>query len=385
MPEVIRLSFYYTALFAVVGVLGPFWPVWLAGRGLSAAEVGLILTTTAWARVMVNPFIAQAADRYQAERRFLLALSALALVAYLGFQVIDGFWPLLALSAVAGISFNVILPIGEKQVLARVYARGLDYGRLRLWGSLSFMATAWIAGQIIDSALGVEGILWVVYVCLALTFVGCFLLPQTKVARKSTSGGGTLKLLLRNRAFLLFLIAASLIQASHGAYYGFASIHWQANGMDGSDIALLWAVAVVVEIMLFAMSGWLHRTFGVARLLMFAAAAGIIRWTAMGMSADPWLMFALQPLHALTFGAAHLGAMHFIAQAIPERAGASAQSLYAAVGSGITMGLAIWLSGQLYDSIGGAIFYLMVGFSGAGLIATFALARVWSGERLLSD
>jgi PPP family 3-phenylpropionic acid transporter len=384
MPEIVRLSFYYTALFAVVGVLGPFWPVWLAGRGLSAAEVGLVLTTTAWARVMVNPFIAQAADRYQAERRFLLILSAIAFVAYLGFQGIDGFWPLLALSVVAGVSFNVILPIGEKQVLARVYARGLDYGRLRLWGSLSFMATAWIAGQIIDSAVGVEGILWVVYICLAATFVGCFLLPHSKVERK-TASGGTLSLLLRNRTFLLFLIAASLIQASHGAYYGFASIHWQANGMDGSDIALLWAVAVIAEILLFAMSGWLHRKVGVARLLMFGAAAGVLRWALMGVSVDPWLMFALQPLHALTFGAAHLGAMHFIGQAVPERAGASAQSLYAAFGSGITMGLAIWLSGELYDSLGGAIFYLMVGFSGAGLVAAIALARVWSGERLLVD
>jgi PPP family 3-phenylpropionic acid transporter len=384
MSEPIRLSFYYAALFAVVGVIGPFWPLWLAGRGMSASEIGLILTATAWARMMVNPFIAQAADRYRAERRFLLVLSFAALAAYVAFHWTYGFWPLLVLSALAGISFNVIMPIGEKQVLARVYAKRLDYGRLRLWGSLSFILTAWIAGRIIDGSAGIDGILWIIYVCLALTVVGCVMLPRADSFGGGRSGG-TLLSLLRNRTFLLFVASGALIQASHGAYYGFASIHWQASGMSGATIAMLWVVGTVAEIGLFAISGRLLAHFGVVRLLLFGAAGGALRWGFTAMTVDPIYLFLLQPLHALTFGATHLGAMHFIAQAIPDRAGASAQSLYAALGSGIAMGLSIWLSGYFYDSIGGAIFFVMIGFALAGMVAALFLARRWSGDRLLSD
>jgi PPP family 3-phenylpropionic acid transporter len=51
--------------------------------------------------------------------------------------------------------------------------------------------------------------------------------------------------------------------------------------------------------------------------MVLGGAAGILRWSLAGMAT--WLPFvaALQLLHALTFGASHLGAMHFLSRAVP--------------------------------------------------------------------
>ena len=39
-----RLALFYAAVFLVVGVLMPFWPLWLKEtQGMSAEEIGLLL------------------------------------------------------------------------------------------------------------------------------------------------------------------------------------------------------------------------------------------------------------------------------------------------------------------------------------------------------
>ena len=67
--QALRLSFYFGAVFAVVGVVAPFWPVFLKARGLSAPEIGLLLSAGLWLRVLLHPLIAQWADRRGERRR----------------------------------------------------------------------------------------------------------------------------------------------------------------------------------------------------------------------------------------------------------------------------------------------------------------------------
>ena len=69
---------------------------------------------------------------------------------------------------------------------------------------------------------------------------------------QATSGGASA--LLREPGFLAIILSAALIQASHSAYYVFASIVWQQQGFGGLTIAGLWTLGVLAEILLFAVS-----------------------------------------------------------------------------------------------------------------------------------
>ena len=112
-------------------------------------------------------------------------------------------------------------------------------------------------------------------------------------------------------------------------------------------------------------------------LLILAGLAGILRWSVLAASTALPVLIAVQALHALTFGAAHLGAMHFIARAAPPGLSATAQGLYSAVSGGIAMGLAMLAAGVLYDAAAGRAFLAMAALSGGGL----ALAIVLRGRR----
>ena len=385
--QAFRLSFYFGAVFAVVGIMAPFWPVFLAARGLTAPEIGLLLSAGLWLRVILNPLIAQWADRRGERRRPLLILSASAMGGFLCFLFAEGFWGLLAVNLVASVAFSSIIPLGETVVLATVYRLGLDYGRLRIWGSATFIAASFAGGPML-AAFGSWSVLWAVLGLMVVVLGSCVLLPEVeKIAPPTTTAAaaknsGTVFRLLRQPVFMLFLVAGGLGNASHAVLYGFATLHWRAVGYSDVLIGLLWAEGVVAEIVSFWLGSRLVRRFGVANLLALGAAAGVIRWTAMGLSDALWLALLTQALHAFTFGAAHLGAMHFIARAAPEEMSATAQSLHSAVGAGIAVGLVMAMAGVLYENFANGAYLFMAGIAAASFLAALALAKTWNGRRM---
>ena len=364
----------------MVGVLLPFWPLWLAARGLGPGEIGAVLSAPLWVKVISNPLIAQAVDRRGERRRPMIVLSLGALAAYALFALAQGFLQLLAVSVLAGLFFAALNPLGENLTLLTAQARGLDYGRIRLWGSLAFIAASAGAGRLLAGRSG-ELVLGLVVAGLAIVLLACIALPDTRTAR-AVRPSAPLRRLLGQRTFLLFLAAASLIQASHAVYYGFATLHWRGLGLGPATIGWLWAEGVVAEIVLFAFSGAVVRKLGPARLLVLAGLAGLVRWSATGLTESLALLIVLQALHGLTFGAAHFGAMHFIARAVPPEISASAQSLYSALGMGVVFGLAMLASGALYASLAGAAFHFMAAMAGLGAVLALILARRWPGDTL---
>jgi PPP family 3-phenylpropionic acid transporter len=108
-------------------------------------------------------------------------------------------------------------------------------------------------------------------------------------------------------------------------------------------------------------------------------AAGILRWSLMGMASSLPSVAALQILHALTFGASHLGAMHFLSRTVPLSAAATAQSLYAAVSSGLGSGLVMVVAGTLYAAYDEGAYLFMALLSAAGLLGAIGLRRGFRG------
>jgi PPP family 3-phenylpropionic acid transporter len=150
-------------------------------------------------------------------------------------------------------------------------------------------------------------------------------------------------------------------------------------------IGLLWATGVVAEIILFYISGPLMARLGAVKLLIIATGASVIRWTITAFSPHIALLFVVQALHALTFGAAHLGAVQFVAQAAPPRVAATAQSLYAAMASGVMMGLMTISIGPLYESIGAHTYFAMAGVGALALAGALLLAVRWNGQALVPE
>ena len=377
-----RLGILYAALFLVVGCYLPFMPVWLHWRNLDAGEIAALLAAPLFTRIFFTPLIGFAADLAGSRRNIVIALAWGSLVSFLLLWAASGFWQMLAASILLAVNWTTIMPLIET-VAARGIRNGtLHYGRVRLWGSLSFIAATLGSGLVIGF-IGPRVVLPLLVAGTMLLVLGAHLLPRDLDGR----GQGAAPIrgvkfadafrLIHTPVFLLFLLAASLIQASHAVYYSFGTLHWRAQGIPDGTIGALWSIGVIAEVALFAASSRVIASVGTARLLMLAGLAAALRWSVMALDPPFFLLGPLQTLHAMSFGAAHVAAIHFLTQSVPEERAATAQGVYAAAVAGIALGSATLASGPLYASFAGAAYGPMALLALAGAACAYRLAQLW--------
>lgn len=385
MPSALalRMAAFYGTYFTVAGIYLPFWPVWLAHREMNPTEIGVLLAVGSIVKIVANLFFARIADRTGRTKLVVIGLGVASTLTLAAFGLVGGFAAFLLLSLLVGAVFSPMMPLGESITLRQARAGRIDYGRVRLWGSITFMVITVIAGWLIG--LYGAGVIHALVVAAAIaTFLATLTLPAD-AGRMAAPRKGAALALARHPAFLLFLLAASAAQASHAVYYGFSALHWRASGLSETVIGLLWAEGVIAEILLFAVGAKVTARIGPAALLALAGAAGLLRWGVSAETTALWVLAIVQLLHAVTFGAAHLAAMAFLTRAVPDNLSATAQSLYAGMVSGVAFGMAMPLSGWLYGQTGGGAFYLPVALSLLAMLAALALRRRWDGGVLLKD
>ena len=393
-----RLAAFYAAFFVALGVQLPFLPVWLAAKGLDAGAIGLVLAIPMITRVLAIPLATHNADRHDALRLAIIMAAAAAVLGYGALGLAQGAAAIMAALALASIFYTPIMPLADAYALRGLSGRGRAYGPVRLWGSAAFIAGSFGAGLLLD-IIAARDLIWLIVAAMAIAAAAAGALAPLAPREPSASAnrlrpirlrpkagfdgqeagfGGhevmrSANGLLRNRAFLAVAAAASLIQASHAVYYGFSALDWKAAGLDGAAIGALWALGVVAEIALFAVSGRLP--LSPTTLLMAGAVGAVIRWSAMTCDPAPALLALLQCLHGLSFGATHLGALGFVVRATPGEFGATAQG-YLAVAQGLVMAVATGVSGLLFARWGGLAYGAMALAAVAGGLFAFAAQRL---------
>ena len=369
-----RLSLFLCGVFMAAGIATAFLPLWLADRGLSAAEIGTVLAAASIGRVLAAPVWGRLADA-RPRRHVLTAAAALAALASFAFLPAHGFWPALIVVVLQAAAASALMPLADVVAIALSRERRIDYGLVRASGSAAFMAATAVGGWL----LGLFGMFLAPLLMAAghglAALLGPALPDADQTPLRPRAGLATGLGLLRNRAFLLTVLATACIQGSHAAYYSLASLHWRDAGISEAVIGLLWAEGVLAEILLFIWARRVATRLGPAALTGLAAAAGVLRWTVTGLTTDLAPLIAVQALHGATFGMQHLSAMLILSRAIPPERAASAQTLHAALGGTVSLGLLIWLVGTAYDGTG-TVFLAMAMLSLLALPLVPALAQL---------
>ena len=363
-------SLFYASTLGVVGTYLPFFPVWLKAIGVDASWIGIITAVPSFSRFTILPFVTAFAERRQILRE---TMTVMAFVTALGFSVVGTLHQpvaILVVFALTACTWTPLGPLTDGYALKGVARYGLDYGPMRLWGSAAFIVGALGCGLLTD-ILDSKNLVWtIVAVAFLSAFVSLGLVPldaPPKGAASLTRASG----LLRKPLFLSIIGASALIQASHAAYYIFASITWQNAGLGGLTIAGLWSLGVLAEIVIFAISP--RFTVSPAILIIIGAVSGVVRWVVTAQEPRIEVLAAVQLMHGLTFGITQVGTVALLVRSVPHHLLASAQG-YLVATIGAVNALAMVLSGLIYARVGEGVYYVMALMALAGGVV-MAVAR----------
>jgi PPP family 3-phenylpropionic acid transporter len=384
-----RLCFFMSFLFLGLGVQLPFLPLWLADRGLSTAEIAAVLSGQIIIRTFGAPLGAFIADRYKRPVPLIRLFPLLCAASYLLLSFMQDFEAIFLVAALASVFLSPVGPIAENFAIVESAKAGLDYGKQRLWASVSFIVGTLVSGFALEWMPTDAAVLLIAVSYAALGFAAFALpdlKPQVDVGQAiAKARPRDVAKLFQSRVFVIFLVAVSMAQASHALLYGFGSLHWEELGHSKATIGILWGIGVCAEVVFFFFSGRLIPAFAPIMLILIGCLAGVFRWTVTAFDPALWLLMPLQVLHALTFALTHFGTLHFLMQNVPDHLRNSAQGLYAACSAGLFMMLATAAAGPLFDVFAGRTYLAMAAMSVLAAVLAFLVMRISPRVRQARD
>jgi MFS transporter, PPP family, 3-phenylpropionic acid transporter len=373
----IRYCILYATLYAGFGVQSPFLPALFLAHGLRPQEIGLVLGIGTAVRLVSGLSANSLADRLDASRVLLATCAGSAALATLLYLGAYGFSALLAAALLQAALLAPLTTLADALALGASVQRdhasgGFEYGWVRGVGSAAFIAGLVGSGQAV-AGFGIAVIVWLNAGLLAGAAMAALAVPKR---REPISDHSAAKVspwaLLRLKSFRQVLIIAALVLGSHAMHDSFAIIQWTTTGMSAGTAGLIWSESVAAEVLVFFLIGpRIVDRLGAPRALVLSAAAGVLRWVVMALTAAPLVMALIEPLHGFTFALLHLACMRALARIVPRGLEATAQALYGTVAIGLSNAILTIVSGVLYARFGAASFGLMAGLCALGLVTAF--------------
>jgi len=394
-----RQSLVYALIFIGSGASLPYMPLWFASKGMSGAQIGVILALPLLLRAVTGPVMGVWAERFALFRAPMIRLAVAGGLAYGGLML----WPLTGAGTEAGTGgagrfalfavlwglgyscITTISPLMDVMTIQLSKRESFNYTGPRAVGSASFILANITVGYGL-SLIGVDLIIvWVVVLCFLVAGAAWLILPPApRQAEAVEAAAATLprkpgvtqvRELLSNPVFVLLLASMGCVQGAHAFYYGFSTILWKQQGLSGAACGWLWATGVAAEILFITFGFRLRNRFGSWTLLTVAAGVSVIRWTVMGFAPPVWAVWPLQTLHAFSFAACYLAGLDLVNRMAPKGSESLAQTLNAAYVTGVMMGVSTLGSGPLYDALAGRGYWVMAAMSGVGFVIALWLYR----------
>ena len=388
MPNIARVTIFIMFVHFSLGAIMPYLPVWLGEtKGLSGVQIGLILASSSFGRIIVGPLAAAWAEGRKDSRTALIVFSLATALGYVSYPFMGAFWPIAFMCFVVGMFGQCLVASAEAATLnATAKSTVWPYGRARALASAGFAIASLGAGAVVQ-AFGVTAVyLWFLVATFGTFFCALSLNREPIAAHVTTPLLDRLRggfRLFGKPTFLICLIAAGLIQSAHAFYYGFSSTLWLAQGFTGTQIGLLWATGVAVEVVFLA--------FVVSRItrvrpeimILIGGLGSALRWSAMSFGFGLGASFLIQILHALTFAATHIGLMRLLEHEIGSDQRATGQQLSSSLIMSPLMGFASIGAGWLFDHYQGGGYWSSFGLAVAGCMLVGAVLLIYKRRRLM--
>lgn len=371
-----RVSGFYVLLFMGTSAQTTFWPLWLQSRGLSEAAVGSLIAVAFLARPAFALGTPMLADRFDAPRRTLSLAIFCMILGVIAQGLLEG-RAMMAAYVLASAFLAGVYPLCESLAHAAARREGFLYGVARSIGSAAFILANLVCGFMMEHWGPWAPYFWSLALLAAASAAAVTAFPKPPPAPPRPKGFFKDAFeLLKRPPFPLFALGAALTQASHALYYAYGSIHWRALEFGEGVIGILWALGVTGEILFFLLIDRFAPRASPTLLLAVASGGAALRWGITALNPPLALLAPLQLMHGLSFGAAHIAAMRFIAGHAPARLASTLQGFYAALFIAGCMGAASFAAAWFYPKFGAASYFVSMGMGLAGLgVATLLRIR----------
>jgi PPP family 3-phenylpropionic acid transporter len=371
-----RLSGFYFFYFATLGAFLPYWSLYLAHQGFNARQIGELTALLVGTKVIAPNLWGWVADRVGRSLGIIRMASFFSAALFCAFLLPLDFFGYACATVLFSSFWNASLPQFEAATLFHLRADSHRYSEIRLWGSVGFIGSVLGIGSWLDTQ-PIALLPYIIIGLLSCIWLMSLLTPEASAAHHEDAVPGMLQILKKPEVLAFFAVYV-LLQTAHGPYYTFYSIYLHDYRYSATVTGILWSLGVGAEIVLFMLMRRLLQRVSLRRVLLLSVALSTVRWLLIAAYAQTlyWLV-AAQLLHAASFGAAHVTAIHLVQRYFGARHQGKGQALYSSLSFGLGGMFGSLFSGYYWDVLGGrTVFALAAVFCALA----FIIALLWVGR-----
>ena len=362
MSTTIQLGIMMFLQYAIWGAWYAVLSAYLEGDlGFTGMQVGAIYSLFPLAMI-IAPFIGgQLADRYFASERIIGVLQLAGGGMLLLAARTTDYTNLMLVMFVYCLLYAPTLALTNSIAMANLDNSEKQFGRIRVWGTIGWIAAglilaAWRTAALNSPGLEVGGDLLVFAAVVSFIMgIHSFTLPHTPPRAEATSPWAFLESLkmLKDRNFAIFLVICFVVATELQFYYVLTAPFLVSPQIGISDASVsAWMTigqAAEIFVMAFVLS-WSLKRLGMRRTLAIGVLAWPIRYVIFSIDGVPtWLLLASLSLHGFCYVFFFVAAFIHVDNVAPPDVRASAQSLIAIVTLGFGSFVGAHFSGRVQD------------------------------------
>lgn len=378
----------YFWLYASFGAWFPYRALFFQSFGYSKALIGIFCMMPNLASFLAAAPINSLADAYNTVFETLgfcisgsVALN-LPLLFYGGYEIIA--FTLMSFSSIIGSSIGSLV---DSTVISNL-KRGEDFGKLRLYGALSFGIFSLLAGVSLSTPDGgvaeTKQFIWIMVMMTVFSIVAMGIILSVKTflcdvqdgelqdgdttvdkaevskpttatsEEKGSTIGKVVELFASRKIIFVFCFVVFCSGFGAGVIDSFLFVRLEELGGSGTLCGIARFVTCMSEIPAFQVAGALHKRFGTWPLLAFTQAVFVLRFICYASLRNPWLVLPVEILNGITFAITWSVSCIYADAIAPEGTHSTMQALLEAMHFGLGCGVGSLAAGFIYDS-GGAV------------------------------
>ena len=349
----------YFLFFGGMGIFLPYFNLYCYQIGFNGIQIGMLSAIRSGSTIVFPLLFSLLADRFSLRKPIYITCTFVSSVVWVFFMFTTDYQWMLLIMALYGIFYAPIISLLEAITMDTLGKEKNSYGAVRAWGSLSFILIVVSMGKIIDDN-PIRLILLAYFIFAGLQAINSILIPPSRSFRSSTKSFTPHFLL--HKKIIIFFFCSFLMLVSHGAYYGFYSIHLEHLGYSNMFIGITWALASIAEIAAMVKSKSIFKRFSLESVLVFSFGVAVFRWVMLYQFSHPVLIILSQILHALTYGTFHMACILYIDRESPEESKNMGQAVNNASSYGLGLMVGFFLNGYLYEHMATNMLFLVSGF-----------------------
>ena len=347
-------------LFTLVGVaeaaLLPFLPIVLSERGLSPAEIGVVLSLAALAGFVAAPLWGHVADGRLGPEHTLVVAALAAAVAAVGLAFADSFRTLTVTVVLVTAARSSSAALSDAIALEHLGEDRAQYGKVRLWLSLGWAISACVWGVVLQTG-SLDWLPWIYAGCVLAVAVGALFAGggRRRVRYDASPRGARRAMVIELAPFLLSLM---LLFAAFNATFSFVSLRIRELGGGLFVVGAATALQALAEAPVMRVTPRLNRVLGHRALYVVGSLFFVTAFTAWAFLDDPLAIALVKLVAGIGFALVYVGSVFLVDDLVPPGLRSTGQGVARAVSFGLSPILGSLVGGAIYDYAGPRALFL---------------------------